>query len=306
MRLSFASSAPKPGIIDYSMLIVLAAVWGGSFMFIKIAVETIPAATLTLGRLAIAAAILYLIARIIGEKFPTGWCIWGLITICAITGNALPFTLISWGEVKVDSGVAAILMAVMPLTTILLAHIFTDEKLNLAKGLGVIFGILGLVVLIGIDKVSLMGGETIRQLAIALAAASYGLNAIVTKFLLHLPKRSLIAAIMIVSTILMLPVSMIWDHPWTITPDKNAIYSMIILGIAQTAAATLLMFVIVERQGASFFSQINFLVPIFGVIWGILLLKEQITNNAYISLMLIMIGIVIARQGNGLSRTSEK
>ncbi|MEM7619786.1 MAG: DMT family transporter [Pseudomonadota bacterium] len=286
----------RPGFVDYTLLITLAAIWGASFYFIKLAVDTIPAVTLTLGRLAIGALFLYAIARIYKEPFPKDLMIWVYITLSAFIGSALPFTLISWGEETVDSGIAAILMGVAPLTTIFIAHFLTkDEKLNIAKIIAVVLGIFGLIVLMGSETFSTLGDDTVRQIAIAGAAFCYGLNTIITKSLIHLPKHSMVAAILIVSTIMMLPASIAWDKPWTLTPSSSSLISMAILGLLQTALAGLMMFIIIERQSASFFSQINFFVPIFGVVWGIAFLSEQIPPNGFIALGIILLGMLIAR-----------
>lgn len=296
-------NAHYPNATDYTLLIILAALWGSSFLLIKVAINTLPAATLTFGRLAVAALVAYGVILWIKEDLPKGVKTWGLITLSALVGNALPFTLISWGEEIVDSAVAAILMGVMPLTTLVIAHIFTqDEKLNWAKSIGVSLGVFGLIVLMGFDKLSQLGDETIRQLAIAGAAVCYGLNAIITKFLIHLPKRSLLAAVLIVSAIIMIPVSLTWDQPWVLQPSVIAVTFMIVLGLAQTALAGFIMFVIVERQGASFFSQINFLVPVFGVFFGMLFLSERLPPDAYLALGIIMMGIVIARYGHRVKK----
>lgn len=290
------SSRPRAG--DYALLFTLAAIWGSSFLFIKLAVETVPAATTTALRLAIAAAFLLVVAWRAGQAMPRGRRVWRLILVSALFGNALPFTLISWGEETIDSGLAAILIAVMPLSTILLAHFFTsDEKLNARKALGVVLGFSGIIVLIGPQKLTQLGDDTLRQLAVAGAAFCYGINAIVTKSLVALPRRSLAATLMVVSALMLVPVSLLFDRPWELEASSVSLLSILALGVAHTAIGTLLLFAIVGRQGASFFSQINFLVPVFGVFWGVALLAEHLPAGAYWALALILAGIAVARQG---------
>ena len=285
-----------PGVRDYVLLLTLSALWGSSFLFIKVGVETVPAATLTLTRLVIAAAVLVVVARMAGQSIPRGARLWGVITAAALFGNALPFTLIAWGEEGIDSGLAAILMAVMPLTTVLLAHIFTsDEKMTPRKALGVILGISGLIVLIGPEKLAQLGEDTLRQLAVAGAAFCYGINAIVTKGLTGQPRRALAAALMAISTVMLIPVTLIMDEPWRIEPSALSLAAIIGLGVFQTAIGTLLMLAIVRRQGASFFSQINLLIPLFGVMYGALLLFERPPPSAYAALALILLGVAVAR-----------
>lgn len=288
----------RPGPADYALLVTLAAIWGSSFLFIKLAVETAPAATATAIRLAIAALMMLVIAALAGKRLPGDRRIWGLILLAGLFGNALPFTLISWGEEVIDSGLAAILMAVMPLTTVLLAHVLiADEKLNVAKGIGVTLGIVGLIVLIGPEKLFQLGDNTVRQLAVAAAAVCYGVNAVVTRALMGLPRRALAAAILTASFVMLLPVALYIDRPWDLAPSTLSLGSIAVLAVLHTVIATFLMFAVVGRQGASFFSQINFLVPLFGVFWGMLLLSEDPSANAYAALALILLGIAVARRG---------
>lgn len=291
------TSRPQPG--DYALLFALAAIWGSSFLFIKLGVETVPAATTTALRLAIAAVVLVAVAWRAGQAMPRGARLWKLILMSALFGNALPFTLISWGEEVIDSGLAAILIAVMPLSTIALAHLFTsDEKLNARKALGVALGFAGVLVLIGPEKLTRLGDDTMRQLAVAGAAFCYGINAIVTKSLVELPRRSLAAALMVASALMLAPVSLLLDRPWTLDASASSLLSILALGVAHTAVGTLMLFAIIGRQGASFFSQINFLVPVFGVFWGVVLLAERPPADAYWALALILGGVALARGRN--------
>lgn len=300
-------SQSPPGARDYALLIVLATIWGASFMFIKIGVESLPAATLTASRLGLAAALLLAVAHLGGESLPRGGKLWGWIVISAFFGNALPFTLISWGEESIDSGLAAILMAVMPLTTVLVAHLFTrDEKLTPRKAAGVLFGLAGLVILIGPEQLATLGDDTVRQLAVACAAFCYGVNAVITRRLADQPPRALVAALMLVSTAMLVPVSVLFDQPWTLSPSGRSLMAMVVLGVLQTAIATLIMFALVRRQGASFFSQINFLVPMFGVLFGALILAERPSASAFAALALILLGVAIARERRRLIASAPR
>ncbi len=295
----------RPSAQDYALLFTLALLWGTSFMIIKIAVETVPPFTLTAARLAIAAVLLCVAARVSGQSLPKTGKAWILVTLAAIFSNALPFTLISWGEEKIDSGLTAILMAVMPLTTVLLAHfLIQDEKLTLRKLIGVSMGIVGIVILIGPDKLAHLGEETIRQLAVAGAAFCYGIGAIIAKHLMTENRRGTIAGIMLVAAGLQIPASLVVDHPWTLDPTTISIVAVLVLGVIQTALANILMFAIIRRQGAAFFSQINLLIPIIGVFGGAMILAERPTSNAYVALAVILAGILIARGWKQRAKTA--
>ena len=293
---------------DYALLISLSAMFGASFLLIKISIVEIPTLTLVAARLVIAAVILWVAMKLAGQQLPRGMKIWMWIIVSAIFGNVLPWWLITWGQVKVDAGLTAILMATMPLATLLLAHVFTDdEKLNIWKMLGVMFGIAGVVVLIGYDQLTTLGDDTIRQYAIALAAICYGVNAIVTKQLIGHPRRAMAASLMIVSLIMVAPLAIIVDQPWAIAPSLGVIIAVVLLGVFPSAFGTLMIFALVARQGASFLSQINFLVPVFGVLWSYLFLSEQLSANAFFALILILMGVALARiNPNILKRKTQK
>ena len=298
------SAGRPPGITDYALLTALALIWGGSFALIKLAVGTIPTLTMTAARLVLGAALLASITILARQSLPLNRKLLSGICAAGLFGNALPFSLISWGEEVIDSGLAAILMAVMPLTTVLLAHLFTgDEKLNAGKLTGVLLGLIGLVILIGPEKLAAFGSETIRELAVAAAALCYGVNAIITKRLLSVPPLALAAAIVTASAAMLIPFAIVIDHPWTLQPSQISVWATVALGLLQTALATIIMFALIARQGASFFAQINFLVPLAGVFYGVALLAERPSANAYLALAIILTGIAIAR--SGISKASR-
>jgi len=211
-----------------------------------------------------------------GQKLPPPGKIWLYVFLSGLFGNALPFALVSWGQVKVDAGLSAIFMAVMPLSTILLAQILTDDE--------------------RINRTSL-GDETLRQLAILIAAVCYALNAIITRKLTALPKYSMVAALMVAASVLMVPASLLIDQPWGLSVRIESIGALVMLAVGSTAIATLLILVIIERCGATFLSQINFMVPLFGVIFGTVLLSERLAANAYIALAIILIALALSRRG---------
>jgi len=291
---------PGPAAADYALLFTLAAIWGGSFTFIKMGVDTVPAATTTFCRLVVASAVMLAIAAYKGERWPSGGRLWAIILATSITGNALPFTLISWGEERIDSGLAAILMGVMPLTAMLIAHIMTaDDRLTPGKLAGVVLGFVGLIILIGPGRLTGLGGDVVRELAVAAAAVSYGLNANITRSLTGAPPLTTIAAVMLVSALIMLPISLAADHPWVLSPSSTSIFAIVMLGIFQTAIGTVMLFMLVRRQGASFYSQINFLVPISGVLWGAVVLGERPSLTAFVALVAILSGVAVARVARG-------
>lgn len=288
----------SPTLKDYLLLTTLAAIFGLSFIFTNISVRDIPPLTVAAARLFIALLIMFPIMIAASQKLPAFGSIWIYVFLSGLFGNALPFSLVSWGQVKVDAGLAAIFMAVMPLATILLAQILTDdERINRWKMAGVLLGFAGIVVLMGKNSFTTLGDDVLRQLAILLAAICYALNAIITRKLTTIPKYSMVTALMIAASVLMVPASLLLDQPWTATPHTDSIGALLMLAVGSTAIATLLILMIIDRCGATFLSQINFMVPLFGVIFGAMLLSERLPVNAYIALVIILTALALSRRG---------
>lgn len=288
-----------PNVKDFALLIGLAALFGASFMFTHIAVSEIPPITLAAARVAIAALILYPLMLRARQSLPVFGRIWVPIVASSVFGYVLPFALVGWGQLRVPSSLAAIFMAVMPLATLLLAHVFTnDEKLNRWKFAGVMCGLFGVVVLFGIETLSDLGGpDALAQLAILAAAICYAINALVTRTLVKVPKLSMLAALMLTGSCIMLPLGLLLESPLNVSPSWQALASLIALAVGPTAIATLLILVIIQRQGASFLSQINFLVPLFGVMFGWVLLGERLSTQDLVALLIVLIGVALSKRG---------
>ncbi len=293
-----------PGWRDYLLLISLAMMFGFSFTLTRVAVLDIPPLSIAAGRLVLGFVMLYPLMRLFGQRMPAPGRIWIPITAAGFFGNALPFSLISWGQVSVEAGLTSIFMAVMPLVTILMAHVFThDEKLTRWKLVGVLFGLAGVVVLMGMSALDALGDELFRQGAILISAVSYAINALLTRRLTHLPRWSAMTALMFTSTLMLLPFALLLDTPWVLQPSWQSLSSLVALAIGPTVLATVMILIIITRQGASFLSLINFMVPVFGMLAGVLLLGEQLPANAYLALLIILIGVGVSRLGANSGKT---
>lgn len=286
-------------MIDYLLLSGLALIFGLSFIFTNISVQSVGPLSVATSRLLLAFLILFPIMRFYGQRLPARGRVWWFIAAAAFFGNSLPFALISWGQVKVDAGLTAILMAIMPLMTVLLAHVTTvDEKMNRYKLIGVLCGLLGVAVLMGWEQLGQLGDSMLRQYAIAFAALCYAVNAIVTKHLTDVPRLPMMCALMLVATCLLLPFALWLEPPWHASPTTSALAAIVALAVGPTALATLIILTIIDRQGASFLSQINFLVPLSGVMMARIFLSESLPPSAWIALGVIMFGIGLSRLGN--------
>lgn len=286
-----------PGIVDYTLLVSLATIWGSAFLLSKIAVVDFPPITITLIRQLLAAVLLVGFVFLFKKPWfqPTRRDQLFMV-ICALTGTVLPFTLINWGVVVIDSGLAAILMGFMPLVVLLLAHVVTvDEKLTLPRVLGVALGLIGLAILFWPQLRVGFGDNIIRQLAVLGAATAYGINALSVKQLTRHPPMSLMAVITLYTLVMLLPAAFMFEQPFASTPTKGSVLALLALGIVPSAIGALLMFEIIERQGATFFGQINLLVPVAGVLLGVIFLGERPGWNALVALAIIFSGVAVAR-----------
>ena len=283
---------------DIALLLFLATIWSSAFGFIKIAVETVPPMTVTAGRLLLAAAIIVVYARLRGHRFPKVPGLWMKFMLIGLFGNALPFTLIGWGEETIDSGLAAILMSVMPIATLLLAHFFSEgERMNLARIAGVALGFGGVLVLIGPDALRGLGDEAVRQTAVAGGAICYAIATVIGRSLPPMPHSLTSAGALTAAVVLALPMSLLLDQPWTLSPSAGSVWSIVILGIFPTALAYIVYFAVLRRNGANFIAIINYVIPCLGVVWGILFLGEALHWRAFLALGVILVGVGFTRIG---------
>jgi len=287
---------PTAGLMDYALLLALATIWGGSFTMIAFTLDDFPPATMSMIRLFLGAAILGVIALYLGERIAMTTRIFLLLVLVGLFGNAIPFALIAWGQQVVDAGLASILMGIMPIATLVLAHFFTDdEPLTKWKLIGVGVGLIGLVVLVGPAVLGRLGDDGIRQIAILGVAISYGINAIITKSLLNLPRMAAGAGLVLAGALWLVPIAFVLEDVTSITPTAPSVWAIILLAIFPTSLAALLMFKIIDRQGAGFFGQINLLVPLAGVFWAYLFLNEALQPRAAFALMIILSGVAVSR-----------
>jgi drug/metabolite transporter (DMT)-like permease len=274
----------------------LAALWGPSFLFIKVAVVEIPPLTLMLGRVGIAGLVLYLMLQSQGRALPGWGPVWRHFAIMALIQNAIPFVLFAWGEQHIDSALAGILNGTTPLFTLILAHFFTtNDRLTPAKALGTLIGFSGLLVLIG---PSLLGGiqaTTWGLLAVTVAAACYGVAIIYSsRHLRGQPPLVTPTAQLLLAALMLLPVSLIIEQPYRLPlPSWPALSSLLAMAVLGTALAFMVYYRLLELVSATYLSMVTYLVPIFGVILGEVVLAEQIGWNAYLGCCLILVGVMI-------------
>ncbi|MDX1523491.1 MAG: DMT family transporter [Anaerolineae bacterium] len=287
-------------------LIFLAALWGPSFLFIKVAVHDIPPLTLVVGRVGIAALLLYGVMRMQGRRLPKFGTVWKHFAVMALVQNAFPFALFNWGEQYIDSALAAILNGTTPLFTIILAHFFVaDDRLTVGKALGVIIGFGGLVALIGPSLVGGVQATTLGLMAVVLASSSYGVALVYSRLNLRgLPPLVAPTAQLGLAALYMLPLSLIVERPFALPlPSLQAMLSLLALAALGTALAFVVYYRLIELADATSLSTVTYMVPVFGVILGVVVLNEQLSWNAYLGCALILLGVMTV---NGVFRWRQR
>lgn len=283
---------PEAGWRQLGLLILLAGIWSSSFMFIKIGVATIPPATMAAARLLLAAMMLTAIARARGYRLPLTLRAWAAFTFVGVMGNAVPFTLIAWGELEVDSGLAAILMGVMPVATALLAHAFVrDEPLTGRRAAGVLLGFSGTVLLVGVSALSGLGAQVAAQLAVVGGALCYAVTTVFVRRFANLPDMIMAAGAVTMGALAILPIAFLFESPLSVSPSFASMAAVAVLGVVSTGFAALVYFYLIRTVGAAIFSQVNFLTPAIGVAFGMVFLGESPGADAWSALALIVIGV---------------
>ena len=277
-------------------ILLLASLWGPSFLFIKVAVHEIPPLTMAAARVTIAALILLVVLRLRKRALPKGRHMWLKFTIAGLFGNAMPFVLLNWGELYIDSALAAILNGTTPLFTLVIAHFFTDDdRLSTRKIIGAIIGFGGLLVLVA---PSLFGGveaTTLGLLAVLLAAFCYGVNIVFTRtYLRGLPGLVAPAAQLSMASVLLIPVALLVDQPYQLAfPSLPAVSSLFALAIIGTGLAFIVYYRLLETTPASSMAMVTYLIPVFGIFLGVVVLNETLSWNAYVGCSLILIGVMV-------------
>ncbi len=236
---------------EWALLIVLSILWGGSFFFVEVASVDLPPLTLVLGRVGIAAAALLLMVRCLGHHMPRDRRAWGAFAIMGALNNLIPFCLIVWGQTHIASGLAAILNATTPLFTVVLAHFLThDEKMTPMRLIGVLIGLAGVTVMFGAQFLAGPGLGSVAQIAVLGAAVSYACAGLFGRRFRDTPPHVTAAGQLTATTVLMLPMALIIDRPWTLALPSLTIWAAIIaLALLCTATAYVLYFRIWRRRG---------------------------------------------------------
>lgn len=282
---------------DFGLLILLAALWGPSFMFIKIAVAEISPILLAGLRIGLAAIFLNVFLLLRSNYLSTDRTFWKHVAISGFFAQGLPFILINWGEQHIGSGLASVLNGLTPLSTVLLAHLAIDnEKLSMQKLIGILFGFFGLIILSFPSLTNGFNSSILGILAVTVGAMSYGAGVVYARLFLKGTKPMHAPAGQLLSTALyILPLGLLLDNNTDLTSlSTEAISSVLVLAFFGTTVAFVVYFNLLERTSASFVSLVTYLMPIFGIILGVIFLNEVVSLYTFGGLLLIFLGVVIS------------
>ena len=283
------------GIAEWTMLLALSVLWGGSFFFTGVALHELPPLTVVLLRVGLAAVILNLCVIAAGTRMPRDRRTWSAFVVMGCLNNALPFGLIVWGQTHIASGLAALLNAATPLCTVIVAHLATeDETMSGNRVAGVLVGFVGVIVTVGPSVLAGLGTDGLAQLAILGATASYALAGVYGRRFTALGVAPLATAAgqVTASTGLLLPVVLVAERPWTLAMPGWPVCGAVLAAAAlSTALAYVLYFRLLRSAGATNLLLVTFLVPISAIALGWLILGERLEPRHGLGMLLIGVGL---------------
>jgi len=279
-------------LAELLLLLLLATLWGASYTFIKLGVASIPPVTFIAARTTIAAVLLLAVLRWRGVRMPADVVLWRRFLFQACLNSVIPFTLIAWAEQSVDAGLATILNSSAPIFAFILTICLAHQQSATGRQLfGVISGLIGICLIVGVQALSGIGRELTAELAIIAATVCYAGAAIFGLSFQELDPMLPAAGSLLCGAIVLIPISVVVDHPWTLVPSGRSILGLLCLSIFSTALAFTIYFRLIRTLGSvGVTSQAYLRVPI-GVAIGIVFLGEKLTPATLLGLVCVIVGV---------------
>ncbi len=293
-----------PSAGDYALLMLLGLVFGSTYMFISVGLQTIPPMTLAASRALVGLTVLASLALILGHETPRDARSWRAFAFIGFFGGALPFTLMSLAQQHIESSLASIIITSMPLFTLALAHLFTDDRASRRKLAGVLIGFAGILLLLGPAALAGQGGSLLGQalyLGVALSFATMGvlirrLGAGTGTVLMRT------ACSQAVATAILVPIAFLVEQPLAISPSAHSVLGALALGLLSSTLGQFIVFRLNATAGPNFVSANNYMGPPVGILWGVVLLGEEITGLRIAAMLVIFAGIAFATKRTGVVR----
>lgn len=274
------------------LLLVLATLWGGSYIFIKLGVATIPPITLIAARTSIAGVLLLLVMRCRGLRLPGDAATWRRFLFQACLNSAIPWTLIAWAERSVDAGLATILNSTSPIFTFFLTlAIAHQEAPSFRKLFGVVAGMAGICLVVGVQAFQGLGEQLVAQTGIVVATICYAGAAVFGRGFRGLDPMAPAAGSLLCGAGILLPVSIVVERPWTLAPSTSSVLALLALAVFSTAFAFVIYFRLIQTLGSvGTTAQAYLRVPI-GVALSVMLLGERLSPTAWTGLGCVVVGV---------------
>jgi len=275
------------------LIVILSIIWGASFFFVEIAIERMTPLTIVLYRVGFASFFLLGFVWFTGRKMPKSIGIWGAFLAIGMLNNVIPFSLITWGQQHIDSSLASILNATTPVFSVILAHFLTkDEPLTKNRLTGVLFGWIGVALLIGIEALSGVGMKIAGQAAVLGAALLYAVSAIFGRRFKDIDPVVVSAGMLTASSIIMIPLAFIMEQPLALDPTPVTWAALFGLSAVSTALAYIIYFYVLSKAGATNILLVTFLIPVSAIFLGMMVLGEAPGWNAFAGMTLIFMGLI--------------
>ena len=287
----------QPARADYIILFLLGALWGSSFGAIKVALFGVSPLTVMSVRIMLAGVALLLLTLIRSTPFPRGLQNWNKVLWMAIFGVLMPFFLVPWGQQKIDSSLAAIIMSINPFFALILGHFFSeDENFSKQQFFAMLVGFAGVFLVFSENADFSSNGNFWGQGAVILAGIGYTISGVIAARVKGISADSVSASVFVVASLIALPFWLIIESPWNLELEMESIIALTHLGFVSTGIAFLMRYYIILRAGAVFFSYVAFIIPMFGIFFGVLFLNETLSLSTMVAVLLILSGVYLGRK----------
>ena len=287
----------KPARADYIILFLLGALWGSSFGAIKVALYGVSPLTVMSVRVMLAGVALLVLTLLRSTPLPRGLKNWNKVLWMALFGVLVPFFLVPWGQQKIDSSLAAIIMSINPFFALILGHFFSeDENFSKRQFFAMLVGFSGVFLVFSENADFSTNGNFWGQGAVILAGIGYTISGVIAARVRGISAESVSASVFIVASLIALPFWLIIESPWNLKLELDSIIALTHLGFVSTGIAFLMRYYIILRAGAVFFSYVAFIIPMFGIFFGVLFLNETLSLSTMIAVVLILSGVYLGRK----------
>lgn len=287
----------RMGLVEWSMLLLLSMLWGGSYFFVEIALLEWSPLLIVAVRVVIAAAVIWGIVLAAGHTVPRSWPAWIAFFWMGLLNNIFPFLLIVWGQKEIESGLAAILTAAAPIFTVIVAGVWLkDEPVTRSRLLGAVLGLAGVVILIGPSALAGLDAGLLAQLAVLGAALSYAVAGVYARRFPRMNIDPIVAAAgqLLMSSLMMIPLALMFEPPRQLIESSIEVWAAVgLMAVFSTALAYILYFRLLASSGATNAILVTLLIPVTAIVLGAIILDERLEWSHFLGMAVIGLGLSV-------------